>query len=63
MHRRRASESLDIEESYVMENGNWMFNLRNQAYYEESYIIKVSIFIELRNKVTWISKVKFDHTA
>jgi hypothetical protein len=47
----------------VMEKGNWMFNLRNQAYYEESYIIKVSIFIELTNKVTWISKVKFDHTA
>jgi hypothetical protein len=23
-----------------MEKGKWMFNLRNQAYYEESYITK-----------------------
>jgi hypothetical protein len=24
----------------MMEKGNWMFNPRNQAYYEESYITK-----------------------
>jgi hypothetical protein len=24
----------------VMEKGKWMFNSRNQAYYEESYITK-----------------------
>jgi hypothetical protein len=40
IHRRRASGSLGVKEPYVMENGKWMFNLRNQAYYEESYIIK-----------------------
>jgi hypothetical protein len=38
MYQRRASGSLDIEEPYVMEKGKWMFNLMNQAYYEESYI-------------------------
>jgi hypothetical protein len=46
----------------VMEKGKWMFNLRKQAYYEESYITKVSIFIESRNEVTCTSKVKIDHT-
>jgi hypothetical protein len=40
MHRRRASRSLDIKEPYVMEKDKWMFNPRNQAYYEESYITK-----------------------
>jgi hypothetical protein len=40
MHRRRASRSLDIEESYAMEKGKLMFNLRNQASYEESHITK-----------------------
>jgi hypothetical protein len=24
----------------MMEKGKWMFNLKNQAYYEESYITK-----------------------
>jgi hypothetical protein len=32
--------SLGVDEPYVMKKGKWMFNLRNQAYYEESYIIK-----------------------
>jgi hypothetical protein len=32
--------SLDINEPYVIENDKWMFNLRNQAYYKESYITK-----------------------
>jgi hypothetical protein len=37
---RRASGNLSVEESYVMEKGKWMFNSRQQAYYEESYITK-----------------------
>jgi hypothetical protein len=40
MHRRRASGSLDVEKPYVMENGKWMFNPRNQAIHEESHITK-----------------------
>jgi hypothetical protein len=40
MHQRRASESLDIKEPYVMEKGKWMFNLRNQAIHKESHITK-----------------------
>jgi hypothetical protein len=40
MHLRRASGSLGVEEPYVMENGKWMFNLRNQAIHEESHITK-----------------------
>jgi hypothetical protein len=40
MHQGRVSGSLDVKELYVMEKGKWMFNSRNQAYYEESYITK-----------------------
>jgi hypothetical protein len=40
MHRRRASGSLGVEESYVMEKGKWMFSLKNQAINEESHITK-----------------------
>jgi hypothetical protein len=37
---QRASGSLGVEELYVMKKGKWIFNPRNQAYYEESYITK-----------------------
>jgi hypothetical protein len=40
MHQRRASESLGVEKSYVMEKGTWMFSVRNQAIHEESHITK-----------------------
>jgi hypothetical protein len=40
MHQRRASGSLGVEEPHVMEKGKWMFDLRNQANYEESQITK-----------------------
>jgi hypothetical protein len=40
MHQRRASESLSVEEPYVMEKDKWMFNLRNQAIHEESHFTK-----------------------
>jgi hypothetical protein len=40
MQRRRARESLGVEEPYVMEKGKWMFNPRNQAIHEESHITK-----------------------
>jgi hypothetical protein len=40
MHLRREIRSLGVEELYVMEMDKWMLNLMNQAYYEESYIIK-----------------------
>jgi hypothetical protein len=40
MHQRRANGSLGVEEPYVMKKSEWMFNPRNQAYYEESYISK-----------------------
>jgi hypothetical protein len=39
-HQRRASESLGIEEPYVMEKGKWIFNPRNQVVHEESHITK-----------------------
>jgi hypothetical protein len=61
MHRRRASGSLGVEEPYVMEKGKWMFNPRNQAYYKELYITKCQSLLD-QDKVTWISKVKIDHT-
>jgi hypothetical protein len=40
MHRRRASGTLEVKKPYVMEKDKWRFNLRNQAYYGESYITK-----------------------
>jgi hypothetical protein len=40
MHQRRASESLSVEEPYVMEKDKWMFNPRNQAIHEESHFTK-----------------------
>jgi hypothetical protein len=40
MHQRRASESLGIEEPYVMKKDKWIFILRNQAIHEESHITK-----------------------
>jgi hypothetical protein len=51
MHRRRASGSLDVEELYVIEKSKWMFNPRNQAYYEESYITKCQSL--LNKKMKW----------
>jgi hypothetical protein len=40
MYRRRTSGSLGVEVPNVMKKGKWMFNLRNQARYEESHITK-----------------------
>jgi hypothetical protein len=40
IHQRREGGSLGVEKPYVMENGKWMFNPSNQAYYEKSYITK-----------------------
>jgi hypothetical protein len=40
MHQRRASESLSVEEPYVMKKAKWMFNPRNQAIHKESHITK-----------------------
>jgi hypothetical protein len=57
MHRRRASESLGVEEPYVMEKGKWMFNLWNQAYYEESYITKCQYL--LNEEVKWLGYQKW----
>jgi hypothetical protein len=45
MHQRRASGTLGIEEPYVMEKDNWMFNLKNQANYEESHITKCQFLL------------------
>jgi hypothetical protein len=57
MHQRRASGSLGIEEPYVMEKGKWMFNPKNQAYYEESYITKCqSLF---NQQVKWLGFQKW----
>jgi hypothetical protein len=56
IHRRRASGSLDVEEPYVIKKGKWMFNLRNQAYYEESYITKCqSLF---NQEIKWLGYQK-----
>jgi hypothetical protein len=54
IHRRRASGSLGIEKSYVMEKGKWIFNPRNQAYYEESISLSVNLY--------WIKKWSDLHT-
>jgi hypothetical protein len=51
MHRRRASESLNVEEPYMMEKGKCMFNPRNQTYYEESYITKCQSL--LNQEIKW----------
>jgi hypothetical protein len=50
MHQRRVSGSLGVEESYVMEKGKWMFNLRNQAIHEESHITKCQSLLNLDMK-------------
>jgi hypothetical protein len=57
MHWRRASRGLDVEEPYVIEKGKWMFNLRNQAYYEESYITKCQSL--LNQEVKWLGYQKW----
>jgi hypothetical protein len=57
MHRRRESRSLDVEEPYVMEKGKWMFNLRNQAYYKESYITKCQSL--LNQEMYWLGDQKW----
>jgi hypothetical protein len=41
----------------VMKKGKWMFNLRNQAYYEESYITKCqSLF---NKEMKWLGYQKW----
>jgi hypothetical protein len=50
MHQRKVSGSLGVEEPYVMENGKYMFNPRNQAYYEELYITKCQSLLNLEMK-------------
>jgi hypothetical protein len=57
MHWRRASKGLGVEEPYVIEKGKWMFNLRNQAYYEESYITKCQSL--LNQEVKWLGYQKW----
>jgi hypothetical protein len=57
IHWRRASGSLGVKESYVMDKGKWKFNLRNQAYYEESYITKCqSLF---NQEMKWLGYQKW----
>jgi hypothetical protein len=56
MHQRRASWGLGIDEPYVIEKGKWIFNLRNQAYYEESYITSQSL---LNQEVKWLGYQKW----
>jgi hypothetical protein len=69
IHRRRPSRSLDIEEPYVMEKGKWMFNPRNQSYYEESYITKCeslfnhTVWNTSRSSVTILIKSKRDEVV
>jgi hypothetical protein len=57
IHRRRASEILDVEKSYVMEKCRWMFNPRNQASYEESYITKCQSL--LNQDIKWLGDQKW----
>jgi hypothetical protein len=56
MHQRRASESLGVEISNVMEKGNWMFNLRNQVSHEESHISKCQSL--LNQYIKWLRDQK-----
>jgi hypothetical protein len=58
IHQRRASGSLGVKEPYVMEKGKWMFNLRNQAYYEEFYIAKCQSLLNQEMKWLWYQKWK-----
>jgi hypothetical protein len=57
MHRRRVSGSLGVKEPYMMEKGKRMFNPKNQAYYEESYIIKCQSL--LNQEVKWLRYQKW----
>jgi hypothetical protein len=57
IHQRRASGSLGIKEPYVMEKGKWTFNLRNQAYYEESYITNSQSL--LNQEIKWLGYQKW----
>jgi hypothetical protein len=41
----KSKGSLGVEEPYVMKKGKWMFNLKNQAYYEESYALSVNLYL------------------
>jgi hypothetical protein len=57
IHRRRASGSLGNDEPYVIEKGKWMFNSRNQTYYEESYTTKYqSLF---NQEMKWLGYQKW----
>jgi hypothetical protein len=57
IHWRKASSNLDVEEPYVVEKGKWMFNPRNQAYYEESYITKCQYL--LNQEMKWLGYQKW----
>jgi hypothetical protein len=57
MHRRRASRSVGVEESNVMEKGKWMFNPRNQTYYEKSDITKHQSL--LNEEAKWLGYQKW----
>jgi hypothetical protein len=57
MHQRRASRSLDDDESYVMEKGKWMFSPRNQDYYGDSYITKCQSL--LNQEMKWLGYQKW----
>jgi hypothetical protein len=58
MHRRRASESFTVKEPYVIENDKWIFNLRNQACYGESYITKCQSL--LNQEIKWLEYQKWN---
>jgi hypothetical protein len=58
MHRGRASESLDVEEPYVIENVKWMFNPKNQAIHEETHITKCQSLLNLRYEMTCRSNIE-----
>jgi hypothetical protein len=44
MHRRRASESLDVEVPNAMEKGNWMFSPRNHAIMKNHISLSVNVY-------------------
>jgi hypothetical protein len=52
IHRIRASESLVVEEPYVMENGKWMFNPKNQVIHDESHITKCQSLFHVESHIT-----------
>jgi hypothetical protein len=60
IHQRRASRSLNIEVSDVMEKGKWMFECKISIMPWRNVYIQVLIFIKSRNQCDMDKKTSLD---